>query len=997
MSYVKEICTKQLLENILGNYLKTSLKVSDVHMQQVGEIGDNFCSDILRVTVNYDADKDEPNKIISIIVKCILDNELIAAFERNMKLSEKEHGVYRDILPQILKLGVKEQFSPTPYYMELFPRSIMFLEDLCSLGYEMVSRDQGLDLQHSIFCIEKLARFHASSVLLSQQNPNLLNKYNTALYYKNPHFDMLSLGMYEDMKAVCGKVQDLQVYHNKMQKLVNFGEKIHQAAAPSSEFNVLNHGDFWTTNMMFRYTPNKKIEDVMFFDYQLSYFGSPAIDLHYFIVTSTDLEVKMNHLDILLNRYFDKLLFHLRKLNVNNVPTRKELYADFVNRAYIGFACICVSLPLTTVPRTNDASLDNYVEEEKIKDADSYRYHCFNSERYINLIRSSCTMALLQNLLTKEFFEAVLKKAFRNVFNVLNVQISEAIQPGENFTSELLRIHVSYSTTDGNLNSAISLIGKSLINDELIISIDKDMKWYDCEFGVYGEILPLMNKLGNNKKFGPEAYWISTTPRRMLLLEDLSALGYKTKSRYDGLDLEHCLMAVEKLADFHASSVLLQENNPLLVKKYNQGMFYNNKTIKTMLFISCKELINTCKRTSGFQKYYNKFRRIDNILDRIDSAASPSKSFNVLNHGDFWCNNIMFHYKHNGTLHKAVFIDYQLSYFTSPVVDLHYFLVTSTNVEVKRRHMNAIISLYFKRLILNLHEFGVNICTTFEELFDEFKQRSFIGMATMSLALVLFKAPEGKCPDDCKLPTFLYESFKCKPVCSTLDDCPTSYDCSMINKHKDKCYYNGNYYSNRENAEDDVTWEKCFGCTCDISDDGSQFYCYYASCQGPLISPGCVLKLKLGQCCTSDIICAPYKECTIGNTTFTEDFGGLYNRLEHPTEKCTKCSCEEGSDKIVGVKCQKQYCTDLLKFQREVKRMCAPLYESTNYSCCPSQWICPSDVKFDTIAPSDGGQGQKCVFGKQLIGKNKKHFTQYDERKVVCECLLPPFLTCAFL
>ncbi|KAF5293347.1 hypothetical protein FQA39_LY02832 [Lamprigera yunnana] len=259
------------------------------------------------------------------------------------------------------------------------------------------------------------------------------------------------------------------------------------------------------------------------------------------------------------------------------------------------------------------------------------------------------------------------------------------------------------------------------------------------------------------------------------------------------------------------------------------------------------------------------------------------------------------------------------------------------------------------------------------------------------------KIHTGKCPDDCKLPTFLYESFKCKPVCSTLDDCPTSYDCSMISKHKDKCYYNGNYYSNNENAQDDVTWEKCFGCTCDISDDGSQFYCYSGSCRSPLISAGCVLKRKLGHCCTSDIICAPYKECTIINTTFTEDFGGLYNRLEHPTEKCTKCSCEEGSDKIVGVKCQKQYCTDLLKSHHEVKRMCAPLYESTNYSCCPSQWLCPSDVKFDTIAPSDGGQGQQCVFGKQLIGKNKKHFTQYDERKVVCECLLPPFITCAFV
>ncbi|KAF5293349.1 hypothetical protein FQA39_LY02834 [Lamprigera yunnana] len=384
MSYVKEICTKQLLDSILKNYLKKSLKVSNVHIQQVSEPGDNFSSEIQRLTVSYDVDKDEPNKIISIIVKCILDDEQIAAFDRDTKLSEKEHSIYREILPHMVTLGVKEQFSPTSYYMTLLPRSVIFLEDLCSLGYEMVSRDQGLDLQHCIFSIEKLARFHASSVLLFHQNPKLLNKFNNALYYKNPHFDVLSLSTYEDMKAVCGKVQDLQMYHNKMQKIVNLDQRICQALAPSSEFNVLNHGDFWTTNIMFRYTPNRKIEDAMFFDYPLSYFGSPALDLHYFIVTSTDLEVKMKHIDTLLDHYFDQLLLSLRELNVNNVPTRKELYADFVKRAYIGLTSIFFSLPLTTSPKRNDADLGNYFKEEDIERTDSYRYKCFNSERYIN-------------------------------------------------------------------------------------------------------------------------------------------------------------------------------------------------------------------------------------------------------------------------------------------------------------------------------------------------------------------------------------------------------------------------------------------------------------------------------------------------------------------------------------------------------------------------------------------------------------------------------------
>jgi thiamine kinase-like enzyme len=73
-------------------------------------------------------------------------------------------------------------------------------------------------------------------------------------------------------------------------KLKNFGQTmiskgIELYKRDDRSFNVFNHNDVWINNLMYKYE-NARVKDVLLLDYQLSCWGSPAIDLNYFLYGS---------------------------------------------------------------------------------------------------------------------------------------------------------------------------------------------------------------------------------------------------------------------------------------------------------------------------------------------------------------------------------------------------------------------------------------------------------------------------------------------------------------------------------------------------------------------------------------------------------------------------------------------------------------------------------------------------------------------------------------
>lgn len=104
------------------------------------------------------------------------------------------------------------------------------------------------------------------------------------------------------------------------------------------QFNTLIHGDIWMNNIMFRYnSANKQPENTMLVDFQFCCWSSPTIDLHYFMNTSMEEDLRLQRQDELVQYYHSVLVEALRKFNYHQrIPTLQELHIDFVTTMFYG-------------------------------------------------------------------------------------------------------------------------------------------------------------------------------------------------------------------------------------------------------------------------------------------------------------------------------------------------------------------------------------------------------------------------------------------------------------------------------------------------------------------------------------------------------------------------------------------------------------------------------------------------------------------------------------
>ncbi|XP_053660978.1 uncharacterized protein LOC128709966 [Anopheles marshallii] len=334
---------------------------------------------------------------------------------------------------------------------------------------------------------------------------------------------------------------------------------------------------------------------------------------------------------------------------------------------------------------------------------------------------STSADASVPEWMTKEYFvDAIAVKLDlpENAFTITDLDIRKATEAGDNYASILYRVRVSVRVHDGDSQMDVSLIVKALpklgLSDEMI----KMMNLFPKEMAMYTDILPALEGMYHARgrtsvSFGPRCLKHSTEPTDVIVMEDLRERQFTMANRRQGVDMQHTQLVLRRMAQFHAASVVLQQQRGPYGELFKEGMFKEAGRAMTEQFQKgqadfFQKMMGGWSEKEAFYANLMKHWGMDLFDSLLLITRADPAGFNVLNHGDMWCNNVLFHYKEDGDPNDTLLIDYQLSFWSSPAHDLLYFILTSVNGDLKLSQMNYMIQYYHEQLVYSFNFLGYN-------------------------------------------------------------------------------------------------------------------------------------------------------------------------------------------------------------------------------------------------------------------------------------------------
>ncbi|XP_063223194.1 uncharacterized protein LOC134531422 [Bacillus rossius redtenbacheri] len=374
----------------------SKLCVSSYELGNMGGKGENYLSWMCRVQANVLRSGNKPDQI-SIFVKELPVGKALwetmaksSAFPNEIKVYSQVLPRYHDILNNI-RPGTNAHFAARLIYSEN-DMHVLAVQDLTSEGFKMAERRQGLALTHCSLVMRALARYHAVSVSLHDEDPCLIESFKENFVTEETSTAVIKKIYESSIGAVADLVQSWPVVGErtagKLRKLsVSSHDVVKRQLLPAgSRLNVLTHGDLWVNNLLFRYDDiSGAVRDVRFVDFQMTTFASFAIDLQHFIHTSPSDDVRANHTDDLLMAYHRELSSTLELLGQGHrVICFEELMEEYEKKGQYGLIMSLVALPIIIGNPEDAEDLDQILSESFLTQK---MYNRANNKQYICVLK----------------------------------------------------------------------------------------------------------------------------------------------------------------------------------------------------------------------------------------------------------------------------------------------------------------------------------------------------------------------------------------------------------------------------------------------------------------------------------------------------------------------------------------------------------------------------------------------------------------------------------
>ncbi|CAD7091488.1 unnamed protein product [Hermetia illucens] len=337
--------------------------------------GDNYTSKIYRCKVLYNQPHTE-DKTIYFLAKSMIVIHLSDEFSQS-GITEREVNVYRDLLPKLSKFLGGTIVAPKCYDIFTEPNQNFIFEDLKALGYTCADRVSGLDADHLKVVLNKTAKFHAASMKLLEEEPSTEAAYPIGFINEISMKEPVVQGFWQgNLKLVAEIVNTIPGYERFSAKLMKVYDNFVDIALkmmrldPVKDIKVMNHGDLWVNNFLFKYNEEtKEPTDVIFVDYQGTFVNSPAIDINYLFSTSAQLDPLRRKLELIEKNYYPVFVNELQRLEVKSVPSLEDILGQIRSREMFSIINLFAVLPLVSINREESKTNDytQFLDADKSK------------------------------------------------------------------------------------------------------------------------------------------------------------------------------------------------------------------------------------------------------------------------------------------------------------------------------------------------------------------------------------------------------------------------------------------------------------------------------------------------------------------------------------------------------------------------------------------------------------------------------------------------------
>nr|NP_733093.2 uncharacterized protein Dmel_CG31097 [Drosophila melanogaster]AAF56447.3 uncharacterized protein Dmel_CG31097 [Drosophila melanogaster] len=357
--------------------------------------GGNFASVMLRVYLDI-VMKDGSQKRKSYVVKTMLESDKGGKAVNEMRYFHKEQQMYSTYLPQFEKIyrvaGHPVQLMPKCLEIGEIDGNIYFIfEDLSTRNFVAADRTKGVNMEHMRLSLRKLAELHAASVIYKERYGPYHADFDNGFARKDKiehsvrRFEVKA----PEYKAAMKTWGIDECYLKNFPTTEQYGKLcLESLNVDPQDFNVLTHGDFSPSNILFKYNENGAPSEALILDFQICKWASPTQDLLMLIILSARKDSSYKEFDNIVRIYWEYLIDFLRVLKYKKpLPQLRELQSAIYkkNNTFSAFFAVMNHLPGDLLPVCKENNLHTFNLEDEV--GKSFRTKVYTNPIFVEVVK----------------------------------------------------------------------------------------------------------------------------------------------------------------------------------------------------------------------------------------------------------------------------------------------------------------------------------------------------------------------------------------------------------------------------------------------------------------------------------------------------------------------------------------------------------------------------------------------------------------------------------